>query len=332
MLFERGNPAERSRTFYFAVAFASTALLFALPLLQYVVEDRDLYERHQKVVGITHTESWNDGGPLDKADLLWDRAREWHNGLILGDRPDLGDGLAEYGLPPVEPVIYIVALVGLGVSLWNIRRKEYAVCVAAVLILPFGAILTVNDGLFRRTVGLAPFVALLAAIPLAMLWDALATRRRHAMAIAGMAFVAAVPSYAGAQTVYDYFGPAQDTVTMRVVYPRELEAAADYMDDLPDGTHVYFYSDRWSLRYETVRFIAPDVEGEDRSREFRDAASIPDGGRLRFDIDRGGIVAFVLLDAYLDEIEPIMQEHPGGTLVESTRDDVVIFRAYVVEP
>jgi hypothetical protein len=330
MLFERRPSDERAQSLYFAISFATIALLFALPLLRFMVEHRDRYEEHQEVVGLTHTDAWNDGSFIDRVDLVWDRAREWHNGLILGDRPDQGDGLAEYGLPPVEPLIYFVALIGLGIAVWNIRRKEYAICVAAVVFLPWGALLTVNDGLFRRTLGLAPFVALLAAIPLAMIWEALAAQGRRSAAIAGMALVAMVPSYAGAQAIYDYFGPAQDTFTMRVVYPYQLEAAAEFMDDLPEGTYVYFYSDRWSLRYETVRFIAPNAQGEDRSREFRDASS-SEGDALRYDIDREGNVAFVLLDAYLGEMDEISHQHPGGTETESMRGDEVLFRAYLLE-
>ena len=331
MLLERRERFERYRSLYFAVAFGAMALLVALPLLRFAVDDWDRYRRHQEVVGVTNSQAWTEGDTLDRVDVLWDRAREWQRGLIFGDRPDQGDGLAEYGLPPVEPLIYFVALGGLLIALVNIRRKEFAVCVAAFVVLPLGAILTVNDGLFRRTLGLAPFVAVLAAIPLAMAWDALAARRRDAFAIAGMALVAAVPSYAGAQAIYDYFGPAQDTFTMRVVYPYELDAAARYMDGLPKDTYVYFYSDRWRLRYETVRFLAPGVQGEDRSREFRDPARIPSDGGVRADIDREGPVAFVLLDAYLEEIDRIMREHPGGAFAETKRGDQVLFRAYVVE-
>ncbi|MEX2227819.1 MAG: glycosyltransferase family 39 protein [Dehalococcoidia bacterium] len=330
MLFEQRNRTDRLRALYLAFAFAAVALLFALPLLRFMQEDSELYERHQRVVGVTHSEGWDDGSLADKADVLWDRAREWHNGLILGDRPDQGDGMAEFGLPPVEPVIYFLALAGLGIAIWNIRRKEYAVCVAAVLILPWGALLTVNDGLFRRTLGLAPFLALLAAIPLAMLWDVLRERRRDVIGVAGMALVAAVPAYAGAQATYDYFGPAQDTFTMRVVYPYQLEAATEVMDDLPRDTYIYFYSDRWRLTYETVRFLAPDVVGEDRSREYGSAADMPDS-EVRYDIDREGRVAFVVMGDYLRDMDRIMRTHRGGRLIESTRDDEVLFRAYVLE-
>lgn len=331
-LFRQRERNERIFAGYMLLLVATTALLFALPWLGYIEANAHEYRRHQRIVSVTSTERWQEGNVLDRADVLFDRAREWHNGMVFGGRPDQGDGLAENGLPPLEPVVYVAALVGLGVALWNVRRKEYAVCVAAVLVLPFGALLTEGDGLYRRTLGLTPFIALLAALPLAWLWDELRARR-NALSYFGMAAVLTLPAYAGARTVHDYFGPAQDSFTMRIVYPYELDAAARWMDgDLPPETYVYFYSDRWSIGYETVRFLAPDVQGEDRSFDFRaPPMSVNDNGELRFDIDREGPVAFVLLGAYLGTIDRIERDYPGGRRIESRRGEELLFVAYVVE-
>jgi len=330
VLVDGGAPERMGRAAALALLFGVAALVMALPLAQYAATHRAIYEHHQLVVGVTHTGQWQDAGPLARVDILWDRAREWHNGLFFGGRPDLGDGLSEHGFPPVDPLVYAFALVGLGAAVWNIRRKEYAVCVAAAAIMPWGALLTVDDGLFRRTFGLAPFIALLAAIPLAWLWEALRTRR-GAMALAGMAVLAAVPAYTGARAVHDYFGPAQDTYAMRFVYPYQVDAAARWIDGLPGGTYVYFYSDRWSIDYETVRFLAPHAAGEDRSFEFRLHRLAPDHGGLRLDIDRPGPVAFVMLGEYEPEMEIVRHAHPGGKTVESRRGEEVLFRAYVVD-
>jgi hypothetical protein len=141
-----------------------------------------------------------------------------------------------------------------------------------------------------------------------------------------------VPAYAAARTTHDYFGPVQDTFTMRIVYPYELDAAARWMDDLPEDTRVYFYSDRWSLTYETVRFLAPDVQGENRSFEFRSDLMLEEDAPLQFSIEGERPVAFVMLGAYLPVASDVERIHPDGHLVEDTRGDEVLFRAYVVEP
>ena len=80
--------------------------------------------------------------------------------------------------------------------------------------------------------------------------------------------VVAVLAVVAGRTVYDYFALTDESFEMRFVYPYQVDAASQYIDGLPPGTYVYFFSDRWSFDYETRRFLAPDATGEDRSREF----------------------------------------------------------------
>jgi hypothetical protein len=88
---------------------------------------------------------------------------------------------------------------------------------------------------------------------------------------------------------------------------------------------VYFYSDRWPFGYETRRFAAPDVEGADRSYDYRPA---PIQDPLSFDADRSRDVAFVLMGPYVDDLKRITDRYPGGLVEEQVRDSEVLFRAY----
>jgi hypothetical protein len=259
---------------------------------------------------------------------------EWLRGLVIGGRPDLGDGLATTAHPVVGPLVMAHAAVGLGFAVVRAKRPEYAVLVAAALILPLGAILTVEDGLFRRTLGLAPIVAVLAAIPLAAIWEQLRSRRERS-AIAGLTIVVAAVALLAAKDVYDYFGPVQDTETMRFVYPAEIDAASHYIDDLPSGTVVYFYSDRWSINYETAVFIAPDPRPMfDRSIEFRNFPAPETDDPVSLDIERTRAdgVAMVFTGNYLPFAEEALRRHPGGTLTERTHEDRILFLGYYLPP
>jgi hypothetical protein len=304
--------------------FVAAGLVAASSMIQYANEHTFAWRYHQKVVGVTYQDEWQQASSTEKADILIDRAWEWQKGLVWGGRMDLGDGLATDGHPPVEPVVYALAVVGFAMAFWRWKRAEYAVLIAAVLVLPWGAFLTVGDGLFRRTLGLAPFVALLAALPLAWLWHRVVQRRpRFWPAYLGALLV--VPAYAATTTTYQYFGPVQDTFAMRYVYPFELDAASRYIDGLPPGTHVYFYSARWGFDYETRLFLAPDAEGEDRSFEYG-----PVVDELDFSADRSGDVAFVFLDDYLAGLERVVDDFPGGTKTEAVRDGEFVYLAYFV--
>jgi len=321
---------DRIRAAAFSVAFAAAAVIVALPMIFYAAGNWEIYREHQRVVGVTNQQRWDDASVAGKADILWDRATEWHNALIFGDRPDLGDGMAHGEYAPLHVGVYALAIGGIFIALVRVRRLEYALCLVAMLVLPLGAILTIGDGLFRRTLGITPFVAALAALPLAELWRIL-TEKRGAVSTAGIAMVLFVPALVAMTTTYQYFGPMQDTATMRLVYPYQVDAAAHWIDDLPDGTYVYFYSDRWSFRYETVRFIAPGATGEDRSLEFRTQGRLgPVSTAITVPPSRP--VAFVLLGAYTPMIDEIAALYEDGERHEGRRDGETTFIAWFLPP
>lgn len=306
-----------------AAIFVSAALILCLPMVDYVLNDWDTYRLHQEVVGVTSTEEWEGAGVAGKADIIWDRGAEWIEGMWRGDRPDFGDGLAEHNAPPVHPVVFALALIGLAMSAWRWRSTAHLVVIAAVLLLPAGALLTTGDGLFRRTLGITPFIAVLAAMPLAWLWQ---RNPRWASTSAVLSLIV----FPGIIATRQYFGPAQDTAAVRYVYPFELDAAARYMDDLPSGTYIYYYSDRWTFDYETVRFLAPGLRGDDRTWRYLDIGP-PPFRDLDLTNDHEGPVAYVFLGEYMRALELVEDDHPGGKAVEGHRGDEIIFRAYELD-
>ena len=322
-------PRRRSwswRSLAYAAVFALTAIAVSIPMVQYIVDHNDDYRFHQKLVSLTHSEQWREADTGERTHLIWSRADEFQDALINGNRVDLGDGLATRGNPPLGRLLLAGALIGLVIAIWNWRRAEYAAVLASVAIMPWGALLTVSDGLFRRTMGIVPFVALLAALPLAWLWENML--RLPGRARYGALTVLILPAYVGGITVYQYFGPVQDDPEFQYIYPYQMDAASHYMAGLPPGTTVYFYSSHWSINYETRRFIAPAVRGVDRSREFRESSRVITEAALVLDASLNQNVAFVFLDAYVDELDPVVARYPGGTVTESDRDSETLYRAY----
>lgn len=312
-----------------AIACAA-GLIAAWPLICWARDNSYVYHYHRKIVGVTHSDAWEDGSWLDRADILWDRGAEWGRGLAIGDRADLGDGLATTGHPVVDPVTLSLAAGGALIALRRIRRAEYATVLAVFPIMIWGALLTVLDGLFRRTFGMAPFIALLAALPLAWLWTNMRARGDN-IGSAALGVIAGGLVILGAINVRAYFGPVQDTVAIRFTHPYQLHQASQYLDTMPRDTYVYFYSDRWRFTYETRSFLAPGfTDFQDRSTEFRFHAS-PEAP-LDFGADRSRRTVFLLLGTYIDELGTVEAMHPGGVAAEGRRGDEVTFRAYVLEP
>ncbi len=172
VLTTRGR-ADRRRILAGAALLGVVTLIVAMPMLVYVVRHTDTYRFHERVVAVTHSDGWRAASAPGKANIIRHRFDEWARGIGAGGRPDLGDGLATSGHPLVDGMTLILAAIGLAMILREWRRPESGATIAALLLLPWGALLTVEDGLFRRTVGLTPFIALAAALPLAWLWRGL---------------------------------------------------------------------------------------------------------------------------------------------------------------
>ena len=76
-----------------------------------------------------------------------------------------------------------------------------------------------------------------------------------------------------ATTVHDYFWTWRKDDWPRLIYHAQITTAADYVDDLPEDTFVLFYSSRAPLDLEVFQFLAPDVEGANRSFEYSTSAA-----------------------------------------------------------
>ena len=292
-------------------------------MLEYARTHEEYFWHHEEVA-LTHSAAWRDADWSARAGLLGARAVEWGRGLLVGGRPDDGDGLGAKGFPLLDPVAALAALVGIGMAVRRWRDPAAATLLVALAVLPFGALLTVEDGLFRRTFGLAPVLAILAALPLARLWreaDArgAAPRRAAAVALGGLLVLS------GARNAQAYFRPLQASDQMRYVFPYQVDAASRFIATIPRESAVFWYSDRWPAGYETRRWFAPDATVIERSPEFGAAVEADGAPVLRADSDRESV--FVLLGTYLELADALRQRHPEGELMQQTRDGEILFRA-----
>ena len=115
---------------------------------------------------------------------------------------------------------------------------------------------------------------------------------------------------------YDFVGSSAD----RGVFATEITHAALYLRTLPPGTHVYFFSTRWSVNYETMHFLAPTIVGEDRSQEFGAAhLGLPDEP-----LPRPSVLIF--MGPYGALLADARSRYPGGQTIDASPD----YLAYVL--
>ena len=300
---------------------AGAALFVATPMIVYVSDPDAFFWTHvdnYSEAGVLRSDEFRDEGPAGKAWLILKQAGTFVKAYTFDGQEDIVDG---NGVRPVFDPLTLTLLASGAVAAFLRRREPLVIAaVCMVLIIPLPALLQ-RGSIMRQPVAAAPFAMIIAALPLAALWRSAIARPERlrafpaALAVSALAAVAAI-------TVRDYFFDWRDHPTERFVYHSEITSASLYMRDLPPDTYVYFYSDRHPFRLETRLFLAPDVLGEDRSRQFSEAAGSID------DIDRARPVSFVLLPGYLDLLAEIAARYPGGRAREVKRGDSTEFIAY----
>lgn len=298
------------------VLMVLVAAFAAIPMIQYAIEPGNGYLGRNRGVTVFDTEDWKARDFGEKVDFVFDRTRDFYLSAFWRGNPDGADGAGDEAM--VDRLSLPLMALGALILLWRWRQPAAVLALLIVVLIPFGSILTIN-GLFRRSLGAVPFYALLAAAPLGLLWDqarALTLPWRN-VTYAALGLVVAVIGYLNLSF---YFGEFQDTPIAQFTFGPELTDASLLLNELPENTYVYFYSVRWSIGYETRQYIAPDVAGEDRSREF---------GQFSLAPDRAGPVLYLFLPGYLEQADVVQQRYPGGTLIESLNEERIVgFRAY----
>ena len=313
---------------YMAV-FGVVALLIALPLINFATKpDSPFFDRY-RIYTVTKTEEYKQTDSLwERVEFFTGRGRDYFSGFgglqPFWERQPAFDGVDALGIKPIlDGISPFLMIGGLIIAFRYWRKPQYVLPILMLIVAPNAALWS-TDGMYRRTIGLAPFMALLAALPLALLWQA-ADRWQTWARYTGYYAVAGLVAMVAFLNLNTYFTTYDDDSGAEWVFVHEFTEAAEYLNDLEPQPYVYFYSARWSFDYETRLFLAADYQGEDRSNEF---------GKQVLDLARtnDGEVVYLFLPPYLDHVPEVVAANPGGTLTEATEDDgnTIVFRAYLL--
>ena len=303
----------------FAVLFGC-AFLVALPLLEYAADGKNDYFSHHRQSSVLRSAAYESADLSERIEILLEEAGNWLEGMTFEARPDGGDGAG--ARPMLDPLTVALVAGGLLVSVRKIRLPAYQLLGLMLAVLPIAAIISI-DGSYRRTLGLAPAVAVLAALPLASIWeraeDQAKTRQRMLRAAVAVTVIAVA-----AINIQAYFVDVGPSENARFTFATEMAEAAKYMNKEAGDAHVYLYSGRWGFNYETRLYLAPEAKGEDRSKEF--------GESQGFDVDRSQSSLIMLLSPYTEQIDDVRQLYPDGRAFEKHDGDRTLFIAFHVPP
>jgi hypothetical protein len=199
------------------------------------------------------------------------------------------------------------------------RRLSNVFVLLVLFIVPWGSILTI-DGSYRRSLGMLPALVIAMALPLASVWRWADARPVLPRIAAGSCIVAVVALVCVTNTNY-FFDRMAVSPIARFTYAEEIAAASRYMNETqPD--RVYFLSGRWTYNYETRRFIAPDIPGEDRSKEW--------SANHQVDLtpDRTQDVLYIFIGHYVEYLPDVQSAYPEGRPYNGIHDGRLLFAAY----
>jgi len=297
-------------------------IIVLLPMIAYALDDENDYFEHFQDSSITEQDDWRERETvLGKLDLIGDRyADHWYY-LYHATKIDAVDGTGSVALVPVL-FLYLAAVGGV-LTVAQARRREPFLLLGLliVLLLPLSSA-TTEGGMIRRSFAAAPFIALFAGVAIDELVR-IAQQRERWQRILLSTFALAVIASVVAASLLLYFDDFADRDVQRVVLADDMTDATQFMEGLPDDAHIYFYADKFSFDYTIRRFLAPHVQGINRSREF---------GTYGISVDRDlGQPVFILLGTYRDDIDAIRARHPGGMLTVGGPEGNPTFVAYEVE-
>jgi uncharacterized membrane protein len=309
-----------TRAVHYGLVFAGAALLSLIPMLWFVVNNTRLYWNSVNRHSIQDTDHWQAlQGPPEQVRYML--TEYWHFWWRLAFSPSVdyvdASGITEV----VPPLLLLIAAAGLVIAL--IRRREPLVWLGAmiVLLMPFATVLT-DQGAMRRTLVIAPFLAMFGAIGIIETIRYLHARATPAVWRIGITVIAVITLAGIGTDLRNYYVVHGDSPTQHWVFAEDFYEASMFIQGLSKEQYVYFMSERWSFDYEPRRFLAPDARGEDRSDEF---------GQFGLDVDRAnGDPVFVLVGAYRSEIVALQEWYPDGEMVAGPGAPDPAFIAYFV--
>jgi hypothetical protein len=315
------------------LVMALVALLTIQSMWPYITSDDVGYKHDRKVFAVSNSERYRQEDTLGRVDLYWENAKDLAQTLLVDGIPDASDGSGT--TPALDLTLVVFGGAGMGVCAilaWRRRRAAYLLPWIIMPIILVGPLWS-EGGYHRRSLGILPFVVMAAAVLLGYVWQSLTWSRPAYRTLITGALVLLLGGYAGTNLVR-YFDEPRDQEVVKFVYSPELTHAANFMRQEGAGTKIYYAADRWSVNYETLRYLDPEHsvdEGnaEDRSREFAKEGVTPGFEGL----DRTRPATIVLMSAYRANADTLAARYPEATMLNGpTIDGKPAFIALRIAP
>jgi len=319
------RPSGLKRRFAHATAFGIAFCIFVFPLASYAADSDNGYFGRGRGLSIFNSTEWrSQSASHERIQYVAQRYGDFYDRLCC----DLSfDSVDTTGVAPLVPVqAFVLALIGVAFAIWRRRGPLTTFGLMVLVLAPFGSITTI-DFVMRRSLVVVPFLSMFAGLAIVeLVWLALRLDRiQRGVALLIITFVFGSALY---QNIDDYFHSTLPSPLTHWVMATDMVEASEYMATLDDDDYVYFYAERWTINYEIRRYLAPDVQGVDRSTQF---------GEFGFDVEPArGSPVFIFVGSYRKNADIVERLYPGGQYVYGRTlphgNGQPSFIAYVTDP
>jgi 4-amino-4-deoxy-L-arabinose transferase-like glycosyltransferase len=327
LIFFTSASARNWRKWLDALSFGFGFTLVFAAMADFMLTQTDRYFGRGRRVSLFNTVEWKDLDSVrEQGEFLADRYRDFWVYLAHHPNPDY---IAGFGSAAIVPVT-AVALAVIGAALGLIRRNHPLVILSimTLFLMPLAAISATDvstDFALRRGMIMAPFFALLGGLAVVEIIRLCSGRGRLLKygSVALSALLLLQIAYANLHGWFEVNSKAQAT---HWVLSEELVQTTEFLESLDDDDYVYFFSDRWPITHEVIRYLAGEQNGESRGARFGEDSIV-------FDPENGpGVV--VLMGNETARLAEIQAKYPGGTVIESSYryrpNDPPAFTAYLL--
>ena len=309
-----------------------TALLIVQPMWPYFTSKDTGWRHDRDVFALSGTAAYKAAETnSEKLDLYRDNAINMTRTLLWKGTLDYSDGTG--AKPALDWSVITLAGIGLPLSLWYAWTRRKAAYLLPWIMIPLilvGPISTLG-GYHRRSLGSLVFVLMLASMTLSFAWETLERTSKRQATIVGTAVFAVILGISSAINVHRYFWDVRDSAPMHFTYAPELTLTARWVSQQPDDAHIFWFSNRWAVEYETTRyFLRGQPNRENRSERFGEEgkkAVLPDLNPAEQSI-------IVLVDEYVTSLDGMAaQKYPTSTRYQGPLvKGRPAFVAFVIEP
>jgi len=314
--------ASRFSTFHIKrfIIFTAVFLLSGFLLINFIIQNPNAYLSHFKTISITNAPAYKNASSLfPKITLILDNGLSNLKHFFVGKSIDYSDGFNKYRTFDLSTIIlFLIGFIILCIRVLKKRKfVDFLLLVSFIILLSLGS--SGSWGSHRRQI--IPSVYIFFFVTLTV--DFLRKIKNSITRKISLAIITIILLFNSVDNLKIYFQKFANDDDAKWVYAYQLEQASSFLHFLPQPLYTYFYSNRWSYQYETLRFLARTIPGEDRSTQF--------GTYSLVNNHLTNNVVYVFLPEYSDSFHSVQRLYPNGEAVtKKDKNGSILFFAYIV--